>query len=214
MKLFVIRSGGYKNVEFVANDLYKKMDVEIRKEIAMRDTEGVIGYLATKKDGDGIFFYKYCTYEMTRVKCDAFVNGFSVLLKQKSSIDKFDYIWGEMVFQKRAQVEGEYGHAMKAIEKEINSMRNKWNENGYEDDVLIVLATNLHDITRRRVQKGSKQVDATEGETDIKDDGPAADNDGDGFVMGNNLWTYGPTADDDDDGFLVGNILNYFDSVI
>ncbi|KAL3516604.1 hypothetical protein ACH5RR_023506 [Cinchona calisaya] len=50
-------------VKFVLRDLCNKMDALMKKEIAMGDVEGAIGYLAAKKDTDPMFFYKYGTNE-------------------------------------------------------------------------------------------------------------------------------------------------------
>ncbi|KAL3515692.1 hypothetical protein ACH5RR_022594 [Cinchona calisaya] len=66
--MFALKSRGYENVGFVTKDLYNKIDAEMRKEIAMGDAEGTIGYLSAKKDVDSIFFYNYYTDEQDRLQ--------------------------------------------------------------------------------------------------------------------------------------------------
>nr|XP_027075833.1 protein FAR1-RELATED SEQUENCE 5-like [Coffea arabica] len=52
-------TGGYSNVGFCIKDLYNRMDEERRKDIFNGYVEGALGFLATKKDVDDMFFYKY-----------------------------------------------------------------------------------------------------------------------------------------------------------
>ncbi|XP_027083570.1 protein FAR1-RELATED SEQUENCE 5-like [Coffea arabica] len=59
MKHFVIKAGGYSNVRFCIKDLYNRMDEECRKDIFNGNAEGALGFLATKKNADNMFFYKY-----------------------------------------------------------------------------------------------------------------------------------------------------------
>ncbi|KAL3534772.1 hypothetical protein ACH5RR_003233 [Cinchona calisaya] len=51
----------YRNVGFVLKDLYNKMDIDMKREIAMGDVEDAIAYLTTKKNADKMFYYKYDT---------------------------------------------------------------------------------------------------------------------------------------------------------
>ncbi|KAL3513265.1 hypothetical protein ACH5RR_025982 [Cinchona calisaya] len=48
---------------FVLKDLYNKMDIEMKREIATGDAKVAIGYLAEKKDADKMFYYKNDTNE-------------------------------------------------------------------------------------------------------------------------------------------------------
>ncbi|KAL3498480.1 hypothetical protein ACH5RR_041212 [Cinchona calisaya] len=63
----IIWFGGYENAGFLGKDLYNKIDVERRKEIAIGDAECAIGYLYGKQDSDKTFYYKCDINEEGRV---------------------------------------------------------------------------------------------------------------------------------------------------
>ena len=58
MKHFVIKARGYSNVGFCIKNLYNRIDEERRKDIFNGDAKGTLGFLAAKKDADGVFRYQ------------------------------------------------------------------------------------------------------------------------------------------------------------
>lgn len=55
MKMFVLQSGCYENVQCTSKDLYNKLDAARRKEIMAEDAESAIAYLSAKNDADPLF---------------------------------------------------------------------------------------------------------------------------------------------------------------
>ncbi|KAI5675483.1 hypothetical protein M9H77_06433 [Catharanthus roseus] len=59
MKLFVLQEGGYDMVRFIKKDLYNRIDVDRRKDIANKHTESAVAFLSTMQDMDPMFYLSY-----------------------------------------------------------------------------------------------------------------------------------------------------------